>query len=369
MDRLRRVEMKVCGLLRRASRWRHVGRLRVRRMRKLDEIQVRWIVREKAKGEMTNAEIARTMNVSTIWVKKLWARYRHAREDLGQITYPRPMGRPKKQSPGRREHAAVLAHRTKYRHGAVKLEECIEESTGLHIPHNTIHKILREENLAAKQPKKSKRRKWIRYERTYSNSMWHTDYKQLDDGRWFVSYQDDASRCITGFGVFDEATTEHAVQVLHEAMTKYGKPASILSDHGSQFYANESECKRKGESEFEKELDRLEIRHILARVRHPQTNGKLERFHGELQRHLKSFEEESSEKTTRTMGRPSSVGGPFYTAEKQDSVTRLVIWYNEERAHMSLNKNETPLQAFKRKMPPAGAKVIDDQTGEEYHVA
>ena len=137
MDRLRRVEMKVCGLLRRASRWRHVGRLRVRRMRKLDEIQVRWIVREKAKGEMTNAEIARTMNVSTIWVKKLWARYRHAREDLGQITYPRPMGRPKKQSPGRREHAAVLAHRTKYRHGAVKLEECIEESTGLHIPHNT----------------------------------------------------------------------------------------------------------------------------------------------------------------------------------------------------------------------------------------
>ena len=40
----------------------------------------------------------------------------------------------------------------------------------------------------------------VRYERTYSNSMWHTDYKLLDDGRWFIAYQDDASRFLTGFG-------------------------------------------------------------------------------------------------------------------------------------------------------------------------
>lgn len=28
--------------------------------------------------------------------------------------------------------------------------------------------------------------------------MRHTDYKQLDDGHWFISYEDDASRCVTG---------------------------------------------------------------------------------------------------------------------------------------------------------------------------
>ena len=50
----------------------------------------------------------------------------------------------------------------------------------------------------------------------------------------------------------------------------------------SQFYASESEHKKKGASEFEQELVRLGIRHILARVNHPQTNGKLERFHGEI---------------------------------------------------------------------------------------
>ena len=82
--------------------------------------------------------------------------------------------------------------------------------------------------------------------------MWHTDYKQLDDGRWLISYEDDASRFITGWGVFDEATTEHAVEVLDRAISQYGKSRSILSDRGSQFYATESEKKSKGVSEFER---------------------------------------------------------------------------------------------------------------------
>ncbi len=43
--------------------------------------------------------------------------------------------------------------------------------------------------------------------------MWHTDYKLLDDGRWFIAYQDDASRFIVGYGVFSEATGRHAIVV------------------------------------------------------------------------------------------------------------------------------------------------------------
>ena len=254
------------------------------------------------------------MNVSTRWVKKLWARYRYTE---GAIAYPAPMGRPRNGLPGRKEHSAVLSANRKWQEGSTNLKETIEVNTGIVIPHRTIHKILRDENLASKQPKKNRRRKWVRFERTYSNSMWHTDYKQLDDGRWFISYEDDASRFLTGFGVFDEATTEHAVQVLHEAIAGYGKPASILTDHGSQFYANASEHKRKGESEFEKELARLDIKHILARVRHPQTNGKLERFHGELQRKLPPFIEASADKTVRSRGGDSGhVGSPFHTRER-----------------------------------------------------
>ena len=43
--------------------------------------------------------------------------------------------------------------------------------------------------------------------------MWHTDYKQLDDGRWLISYEDIASRFITGWGAFGEAVTGHAIKV------------------------------------------------------------------------------------------------------------------------------------------------------------
>ena len=86
--------------------------------------------------------------------------------------------------------------------------------------------------------------------------MWHTDWKQLDDGRWFLCYQDDASRFILHHGVFAEATTENAILVLDKAITKHGRPASILTDHGSQFYANKSEYQQRGASHFEQELVR-----------------------------------------------------------------------------------------------------------------
>lgn len=210
------------------------------------------------------------------------------------------------------------------------------------IPHNIIHKILRYKGLASEQPKKQRKRKWVRYERTYSNSMWHTDWKQLDDGRWLICYEDDASRFIVSYGIFDNATSENAVTVLKGAIRKHGRPAAILTDHGSQFYANESEYKTRGATEFEKTLVQLEIKHILARVGHPQTNGKLERFHGEIQRKQKWFE----------------------------SIDELIDWWNNIKPHMSLDWDnlETPAKAFARKMPEKGTTVIDEQSGEVYHV-
>ena len=42
-----------------------------------------------------------------------------------------------------------------------------------------------------------------------------------------------------------------------------------MTDHGSQFYANETEARKRGESAYEKKLVELDIRHILARVKAP----------------------------------------------------------------------------------------------------
>ncbi|AGK60128.1 hypothetical protein Asulf_00092 [Archaeoglobus sulfaticallidus PM70-1] len=45
-----------------------------------------------------------------------------------------------------------------------------------------------------------------------------------------IAYLDDASRLIVGYEVFENATTENALQVLKEAIDNYGKPESILTD-------------------------------------------------------------------------------------------------------------------------------------------
>jgi len=72
------------------------------------------------------------------------------------------------------------------------------------INHNRIHKVLKEEGLALSEPRKWKRRKWIRYEREHSNSLWHTDWHQIKDprwrGQWLIGYEDDSSRLMAGYG-------------------------------------------------------------------------------------------------------------------------------------------------------------------------
>ena len=106
---------------------------------------------------------------------------------------------------------------------------------------------------------------------------------------------------------------------------------------------------------------------MLARVRHPQTNGKIERFHEEIERHLAGFEAESVAVSTRCGpdGAAAHVGGPFHQSGPKDAMTRLVEWYNEDRLHMSLDEGETPAKAFVRKMPPR-QRVIDEQSGIVY---
>ena len=152
------------------------------------------------------------------------------------------------------------------------------------------------------------------------------DWKQLTTGEWFLAIMDDASRFIA-YGAYPQATTENTLTILKQATAKYGCPDEILTDHGSQFYANEGERKEKGVSQFEQHLTDNEIKHILCRVNHPQTNGKLERFYGVLE-----------DKWRRGQLR---------------TIPEYVHWHNEIKPHMSLNWEtlEKPIQAFHRKLP------------------
>ena len=213
------------------------------------------------------------------------------------------------------------------------------------IPKDAEHAVLREPGDT--KERKQKRRKWVQYEHKYSNAMWYMGYKKLDDRRWLIVYEDDASRFVTGWGVFDEATAEHAIEVLDLAVSGSGKPKSILTDHGAPFYATDSE-KSKGASKFKERLKTLGIRHILAGVDRSQTNAKLKRLYGEVQRKLPHFFD--------VAGPPSS-GSPINAPPiKLDPMARFMEWYNHVRPHMSLDVDtaETPARAFKRKIPPKG---------------
>jgi len=235
-------------------------------------------------------------------------------------------GRPSR-SITKEEISAVVGIYKEYPCSAVVLETILENRHGIKIPHNRIHKILKNHRLASNDTNKQRRRKWVKYERTHSMSLWHTDWYLIEDdrwsGKWLIAYLDDASRFIVGYGIFDEATTENAISILDDCINRYGKPLELLTDHGSQFYANFGGMKADGMSKFQQYLIDRKINHILGRVHHPQTNGKIERFYETFQSKIQHF----------------------------NSMEEFVIWYNTKRPHMSLNWDqlETPVQAFYKK--------------------
>ncbi|MPZ08527.1 MAG: DDE-type integrase/transposase/recombinase, partial [Nitrososphaeraceae archaeon] len=87
-----------------------------------------------------------------------------------------------------------------------------------------------------------------------------------------------------------ESTTHNAITVLDGCIARYGKPLELLTDHGSQFYANSGEIKAAAISTFQQYLVSRKINHILGRVHHPQTNGKIEGFYETFQSKISYFE-------------------------------------------------------------------------------
>ena len=174
-------------------------------------------------------------------------------------------GPPGDGSYGRREQSAVLCAGQDEPLGSVGLQRVTRAQTGISIPSNVMYNMLLDEGMSERQQKKSRRRKRMRYERKHSDSLWHTDWKQLDDGRWFPCCGDDASRFVTRGDAFESPTAGNALAVLDAAIRDHGRPVSIMTDHGSQFCANEKEGDKRGASEFEK---------WLADLGHPADPGR-----------------------------------------------------------------------------------------------
>jgi len=298
----------------------------------LEQRQVEWVIKAKSEGRK-NVDIANVQGISVRRVQQLYSSYRKN----GVMPMLKKPGRPKSPEITEHERSVILAAYERFRMCACYLEQVIS-SYGVRINHRRIHEVLREEGLAVSEPRKQRRRKWIRYEREHSNSLWHTDWHQIEDprwkGRWLIAYEDDASRLITGFGVYGTLTSEYSVDVLDGAIKKYGKPASIISDHGSTFYAVESVAREKGLTVFERYLLRNKIRFITGRIDHPQTNGKIEKFFDIFEKKVKFV----------------------------PSIEEFMKWYNGIRPHgaLDLKRVQTPEQAFYEKMPQTNLLISPD---------
>jgi putative transposase len=283
-------------------------------MKKLNNRQLRWIIREMRNGKQSTYRIARQQEITPRYARMLDRRYQDVQGYLIDQIRIQKCGR-KPVPLTRYEEVDIMAAKTKYPDlGAVNLETILK-SNGIHISHNKIHTYLKSMGLAQTEPKKSRRRKWIRYERKHSNSLWHTDWHETALGQ-LISYLDDASRYIVAYGIFRHATTENSLKVFYEALERYGPPKQLLTDHGSQFCKDENENYR-----FRNEVQAKGTELILARVKHPQTNGKQEKFHHTFDRLLRYF----------------------------DNPEKAMAYYNFQRPHTSLEKEGkpvTPYEAF-----------------------
>ena len=269
-------------------------------------------LRAKEEGK-TSYQARKIAKVSTRRVDTLWKEYL----TTGEIpVIGNGVGRPVKVIE-QWEKDLVKRLYEKYRVSADTLERLIERDEKIHMSHYRIHAILLELGYAEKKDKKDVRKKdWIRYERMHSLTAVHIDWHYT--GRvWVFAVIDDASRKMLGMIECNSPTTKTSIEGMELAM-KHGKIRQVISDHGSQFMNN-----MNGYSEFQEFLKLNEIKHIKCKIKHPQSNGKVERWFDCYERHRKAFKNQED----------------------------FLKWYNEVRPHRSLNFDvlETPEQAFIRK--------------------
>jgi transposase InsO family protein len=119
------------------------------------------------------------------------------------------------------------------------------------------------------------------FERARPNQLWQTDLftfilKRQNRRVYLVAFMDDHSRFIVSYGLHASQSTALVLEVLRAGLTSYPAPEEILTDNGTQYVT------WRGKSQFSRELEKRGIKQVVARPRHPQTLGKIERFWGTL---------------------------------------------------------------------------------------
>jgi len=190
----------------------------------------------------------------------------------------RPHHSPKRTEAWKEERVVALREQTGW--GAKKLRVVLQDEQQVAIPVRTIHRILERRGLVAEEVHTAAPG---RFERSAPNELWQMDSKgkyPLPQAECHpLSILDDHSRYAVGLYALPVLSSEQAWPCLVETFRQYGVPQGMLMDRGSLWW---SEQNGWGLTWLSVQLIEQGIELHYGRVCHPQTQGKVERFHRTL---------------------------------------------------------------------------------------
>jgi transposase InsO family protein len=188
-------------------------------------------------------------------------------------TSPRRLGEPIEQR--------IVALRQLYPDwGARKLAVLLSRE-GVTVPATTVHRVLLRRDLVRAEDRRSPATK--RFERERPNQLWQMDFKSPKGWGQPVgplSVLDDASRYAIALDGTWTTRGEAVEERLKAAFTECGLPDAMLMDHGAPWWNGQA---AGGWTRLSVWLMKQGVELLFSGVRHPQTQGKVERFHGALE--------------------------------------------------------------------------------------
>lgn len=283
---------------------------------------------ELAKVSTNFSELCNTFGISRKTGYKLLSRFKNEGL-LGLIDRPRrPKSTPTRTSFETENH--ILSVRKKHPAWAGdKILRYLQNKGFTHLPtEKTIDRILKRYGLIAAE-ESEKHTPWIRFEHDNPNDLWQMDFKghfPVGTTRCFpLTILDDHSRFSILIKACENQTGITVKQHLISVFRQFGLPKRMTMDNGSPWgYSREQK-----HTQLTAWLIQLGVYVSHSRPKHPQTQGKLERFHRTLKLELLKQYKFSN------------------LQEAQEGFDWWQKIYNEERPHGAINL-EVPVNRYHR---------------------
>jgi len=177
------------------------------------------------------------------------------------------------------EQRVVALRRQRPDWGARKVRRLLEEE-GIDLPACTVHRIFLRYDLVRDGDRRPLTTK--RFAREKPNQLWQMDFKGPKGWNQPVgplSVLDDHSRYALALENTGTTQAQGVRAVLERVFRESGVPEEMLMDHGTPWFNTQG---RLGWSQLTVWLMDRDIELYFSGIRHPQTQGKVERFHRSL---------------------------------------------------------------------------------------